>query len=467
MNAKRLTWFGLVAMGILLVGGFYGVLEKRFVEGDIYPHYASYLSEPLGTSALYETLERHPGFTVERNITHLNSVKGLTEDTALLLLGLPRESIETMRAPQDSPVIKAVAEGARLVITVNPELVPEKFQPSQSEQEKDWLERRRELREKQLRERSELSDPPAESDPPEKEAEKEAENEDNGKDEEESSSSEDAEGKGEGEEDEKETFEEMMTRVIGPKLTNRLEFELAGVKPFERPEGGWELKPGRGARDFEPPLPLPNWYSQFRFEKPDRKWRVIARIGKEPVVIERDFGVGTIVLATDSFFVSNEALHLGAVPEFLLWMTGGKSRIIFDETIHGSVETGGAMKLIRQYRLQGILIGLLIVIGLWAWRSASALAPGSGEVDQGLIDGHNSVAGEEIGSGLIRLLKKSVPRSSLIQKCIEIRKSGRGLGIQEEQIKKIEEIRRNHQGNPGRFGVVSAYEQITEVLRKL
>ena len=125
-----LTWGALITMGVALIVIFAAVMERRFVEGDIYPYYASFRSDPLGTSAFYETLNELPDYEVSRNVSHLNNISGLDEDTTLLLLGYPRDDLQELRAPEDSPVMKAVKKGARLVITVNPELVPEKFRPA-------------------------------------------------------------------------------------------------------------------------------------------------------------------------------------------------------------------------------------------------------------------------------------------------------------------------------------------------
>ena len=146
-----MTWFGLLVLAIVLFVGFVEVIEKRFAEGGVYPHYASFRSDPLGTSALYESLSGIPGVQVERSVKHLNSLEGLDSDTVLLLLGLTREVKNNLPAPNDSEVVKAIKTGARLVVTINPGLVPEKFLPSTTEEEDAWLERRRELQEERIR----------------------------------------------------------------------------------------------------------------------------------------------------------------------------------------------------------------------------------------------------------------------------------------------------------------------------
>ncbi|MEM1442400.1 MAG: hypothetical protein AAGF67_08660, partial [Verrucomicrobiota bacterium] len=112
LSRRYLTWFGLVLLGIVLGVGFLGVIDKRFAEGGVYPHYASFRSDPLGTSALYESLSTMPDVTAVRNITSLNTVESLDGDTVLLLLGLPRENLGDLRvSPNGSPVLDAVRTG--------------------------------------------------------------------------------------------------------------------------------------------------------------------------------------------------------------------------------------------------------------------------------------------------------------------------------------------------------------------
>lgn len=503
MNKARLfTWIGLSGLAVLLVVGFLEVLERRFAEGDVYPHYASFRNDPLGTSAFYEALERLEGVQVSRNIVHLNTVPGLTDDTVLLLIGYPREGFRDLRAPGDSAVMEAVENGARLVITTNPGLVPEKFEPVRTEEEEDWFERRRKLREKLQRERENPSEEETPSEEEESEGAGKAESRKiakkketapptkkvgNGerKDRKETSAEPDEEdtaeepddeektveakpdspGDSDEDVDEEEKLEREMDSVLGERLTRVLGFQIESLEEFDRPDGGWEVfrgdKPGKGA-----PRAFPSWYSQFHFASLSEEWRVIGTREEEPVVIERPFGKGTVVLISDSFFASNEALHSEPISEFLVWLLGGKKNIVFDETIHGVRETGGAMKLMRRYRVHGIFFGLLAFVILWAWRSSSALAPGSDDLDRGLVSASGGVAGEDTGLGLIRLLRRSVPKEDLISRCIGLWKDGQARDVPPELEEKIASIERSHRSSPKEFTVTKAYEAISSVLRR-
>ncbi|MDF1657921.1 MAG: DUF4350 domain-containing protein [Verrucomicrobiales bacterium] len=429
VSRRYLTWFGLVALAIVLSVGFLEVLGKRFAEGGVYPHYASFRSDPLGTSGFYEALSSLDGIEVVRNIQPLESIDGLHEDSVILLLGLPRESWGDLRATNDSSMFKAVKEGARLVVTINPGLVPEKFQPARTSEEEDWFERRRRLREERIRaeqgERSKIE-------PQDQEV------------------------------DDEEKLELEMDDALGARLTILLEVELESLEEFERPEEGWELSAGTDKSLRE----LPSWYSQFRFKPASESWRIIAEAEDGPVVIERQFGEGSIVLASDSFFVSNEALHLEPVASFLSWLLGDKTQVIFDETIHGSRESGGAMKLIRRYRIHGVFFGMTLFIALWAWRTSSPLAPGDDTTDDGFVGGGEAIAGEETASGLVRMLRKSIEPSKLLPQCVEIWKESQRRTPPEALEKEIAHLLQRHERDKKTNDAVSTYHRLTDCLRR-
>lgn len=480
---------GLVLLGMFLVVGFLEVLEKRFVEGGIYPHYASFRSDPLGTSVFYEALDRIGSLDVSRNVTDLNTVKGLDGDTAILLLGYPRDGFDDIRAPVSSPVLKAVEEGARLVLTINPGLVPEVYRPSLSELEEDWIDRRRWVREERGRREAEEkvkgdpatdstgtdgkesqeipeSPPVVEETKPTVDPEKPGkaavgETKDETKKETKKETKEETK-----EEEEERRIEEEMNSVLGPRLTEKLGFEVGNPVAFTRPEEGWETEPGETASGAPVPPEPPLWLSQYRFKTEDASWKTVLKAEGKPVLIERSLGKGSIVLATDTYFTSNESLHLGGEPELLLWLLGGKRKIVFDETIHGTVETGGAMKLVRRYRAHGFFLGLAGFLILWAWRSASPLVPGNQDLDRGLVGTGGAVVGEATEAGLIRLLRRSIPATDVISRCVEIWRHSATSEASEKIGAAISVIVARHQSDPRRFGAAEAYRAIAELLRK-
>lgn len=445
ISGQPLFLIGLILLGVGFAFAFVRVLELRFSSEELYPYYASHRDDPLGASALHESLDRLEGVSAERNFTALTQISTLDGDSALFLIGLPRTSYGDLRAKDDSPVLRAVKEeGARLVITLNPELVPAMFAPKASSEEEDWLERRRALREKRKEELRKGT------------GEKDGEQGEEGESEEVSS----------GDLDELET---RMEAALGPRLSDFLGAEVADVEKFERPDRGWRTRPGRTLSEEGMPANTPNWRSQYRFGDLAEEWReaVVVGKGKSPVVIERKLGRGSVVLATDSYFASNEALHFegGDNADFLLWLTGGKSRVIFDETIHGSTVSGGAMKLIRKLRLHGFFYGLLVFVALWAWRSASSLAPGDEAIERGLVSGA-AVSGERSESGFVRLLRRSLPAGELIGQCVNLHRESTRTPPVGKVASEIEAAVEKNRERPREFPPAAAYRRIAEILRK-
>ena len=435
MRVKTFFGWGIFALLIIfMIAAFSSIMEMRFSPGDIYPHYSSKRSDPLGTRAFYESLEKMEGMEVSRNVVSLQQIKGLDNDTTLLLLGLQRSALLALRANDESPIIEAVSKGMRLVIVLNPSFVPTLRE--EGGEDRNWFERR-------------------------EQAKKDME-----------------EGDEESEDSKKEKAEEENITEDDESFLNYVGFNLIVPEQFERPEQGWEVsraefegEDGKKALSLAYPEKFPNWYSQFRFKNLGEMWTKVALVEGLPVVVERAYGEGKIVIASDAYFSSNESLWEGANTSFLWWLIGGKSKVVFDETAHGSRENGGIMKLIRRYRLHGFFIGLFIFLALLAWSSGSSLVPGDEGMDLGLATGGEAVSGEDASSGLIRLLRRSIPPREMLDRCAEVWKQGHGdksgvISLDESQHKQMEQLLTSRRDNPKSLPLSEAYRKLIQVLKK-
>ena len=72
---------------IFFLYGVTKLLALRFEEGDVYPAYSSLRYDPLGTRALYESLESILGDSVTRNHDSLSRL-AQEEDSTLMYLGV-------------------------------------------------------------------------------------------------------------------------------------------------------------------------------------------------------------------------------------------------------------------------------------------------------------------------------------------------------------------------------------------
>jgi hypothetical protein len=174
-------------------------------------------------------------------------------------------------------------------------------------------------------------------------------------------------------------------------------------------------------------LPLPSsleWHSGIILTNVDKAWQTIYSRGTNPVVVERKFGRGTVVIATDSYFVSNEAMLKDRHADFLAWLVGSSKTVVFDEAHLGTVETSGVSGLMRKYRLYWFIAGLILLAALFIWKNTLSLVPPHAEQRQ---EGY--ITGKEAAAGFVNLLRRNIPMSSLLETCFdEWRKSAAQSG---------------------------------------
>jgi hypothetical protein len=177
-------------------------------------------------------------------------------------------------------------------------------------------------------------------------------------------------------------------------------------------------------RDAPDDLPLPRSigvHSALYFSKLDPDWRVLyarlAGTNVHPVVVERVFGKGSIVLSADSYYFSNEALRAEREPGLLAWFLGPAREVIFEETHLGVQEDPGVMTLARKYRLGGLFLALALLGGLFIWRNSASFMPPDEE--QLAWERGAQVEGKDSASGFINLLRRNIAPADLMKVCLE------------------------------------------------
>jgi hypothetical protein len=178
-----------------------------------------------------------------------------------------------------------------------------------------------------------------------------------------------------------------------------------------------------------PPLPLEehlSWHSGVAFQPAHPEWRPIYEAERGAVVVERNFGHGSVVLASDSFFASNEAMLADRAPRFLAWLTGANRRVVFDESHLNVREDPSIATLLRRYGLSGFVIGLVALIALWLWRNATySLVPPRPSVRADEV-----VSGRDSFSGLVHLLRRGIAPAQLLEVCRSEWKKSAGAAAQ-------------------------------------
>lgn len=347
----------LVIVALLLAGAFlYGVIdlfELRFASGANYPPYSTLRSDPLGTKAFFEGVGKVPGMTVMRNLDALNRVHGM-RGTTLFLLGLDPGAFERLDLPTARALEDFALRGGRIVITFKP--VHAQVKAGAGEQT-----------------------PLANDTPP-----------DNASD--------------------RNQAEEETTPALYVALTERWCLGLD-----ER--GLWDGKPERARRaaDFDARLPVAlSCHTALHFVLQDEGWETIYDRDDLPVLIERSYGKGRIVLSADSFFISNEAMKTERHPDLLAWLIGPSHTVLFDETHLGIARTPGIAALIRTHGLAPFFGALALLALLYIWRNAAAFLPPPAATTREDIDW-----GKDFSSGLTNLLRRNIPAEQVLETCLE------------------------------------------------
>ena len=205
--------------------------------------------------------------------------------------------------------------------------------------------------------------------------------------------------------------------------------------------------------------PKISWHSALHFKDSAPVWKNVYASGEFPVVLERAMGEGTIVLASDSYFASNEALRRERHAAFLSWLVGKNRRVVFDETHLGINESPGVSTLMRRYHLGGLIAGLIVLAVLAIWRNSARLLPATEDRAQT----EEIVAGKDSFAGFVNLLRRNVTPPELLPLCLEqwAKFMPQQAAKSKTKIDRAREILEQSGRNP-----VAAYQEIARTLHE-
>jgi hypothetical protein len=150
---------------------------------------------------------------------------------------------------------------------------------------------------------------------------------------------------------------------------------------------------------------------------------VLARLGDRITIAQRSLGTGSVLVCSDTYFLSNEALWKQPRAEFISWLLGDATRLIFDEPhldASGALgDQAGIMTLARQHGLSGLFVAGLLLFALFIWRNCTSLVPRDEAADLGLRQAGGAVAGQSSASGLEGLLRRGIRPHDLLKRCFE------------------------------------------------
>ncbi len=350
----------LVLAPVLLLGyGLVALFEWRFAQGDVYPAYSTLRADALGAQIFYESLRELPEVQASRNTERLDLIQP-DESTAIFLLGVPPRWIPQRVARQVSAL---ALEGGRVVVSFAH--VAQRRTWEDEEDEEEALEREEEA-------------------------------------------AEDAEEALEEDEEEPQDGVVSTNRVAGPPVRWGVAFHFD--RDDEEDVLPSQAVPLEDASTYGPVT----WKSALFFTPGSNAWNILYARDGQPVLIERSWGRGSLVLVADSYFLSNEALLKERQSALLARLVGSCRRIVFDESHLGIQHRPGLMNLVWKYRLQGLAAGLVVLALLFLWKSFARFLPLDPEAPEEEV-----VSGMTAHEGYVQLLRRTVPVHDLPRVCLE------------------------------------------------
>ena len=383
--SKTIRSFVLALVLLSLIGGVVHLFILRFETGDIYPAYSSLRSDPLGARALYESLQNFDDIVVRRNYQLLRSV-ALEHDTTFFYLGVSPPEYDSVSKEVAKVFDRLTQSGGRVVVSYLP--ANKKIETKTCDEDKLNTE--------------DNTEPAIDN-----EIQDSKQN------------------------DQKRIDRQSKKKPESPKADELESPTSPAKKKFVSMKQHWGI-----GFDFNENLPfkddkylaiqattdrpgLPNnisWHTNLYFEMFDDAWQVIYTCKGRPVIIEREFGEGTIVLSADSFFVSNEALRSERYPQLLIWLMGSNSSIVFDEAHFGIYKQPGVASLLRHYRFHWFFAVLAALALLFVWKNAVYFVPPFKDDDS---NGTEMVSEKDYTQGLIALLRRNLGGSKILEVCGE------------------------------------------------
>lgn len=408
-----------LAILLLLLGlGIGLLLHFRLGAGDVYPKYSSLRADPLGLRLLHDSLESIPGLQVSRWHQDLSKL-GPGGERTLVLAGMSGWRWGSLELKQLNALDAAVRQGDRLVLCFSSPVI--------GGADHRWpydAELMRKRREEQERFEREMKKRLGQKDAPEEKKEG-GDGESKGDDPKDAGDAEGADKPREITSQREWTFYgtdasvEQVRRLWGLDLRARWFVpkgeagEPVGLPTHRRPPIESVVPAVLHPNLKDPSLPQSlAWGGSVycRFEQ-GAPWRVLYERSGLPVLAEMQHGKGSIVIATDTRFLSNEGLDESPNAPLLNWLLGNPLEVVFEESHLGVVTERGIASLARHYGLLPAMCLLILAGLLHAWRLAARFVPPPSE-PQSLALEFNPTAGLE------SLLRRAVPQSGVFGACL-------------------------------------------------
>ncbi|MCJ8502671.1 DUF4350 domain-containing protein [Desulfatitalea alkaliphila] len=397
------------AVFILGVGWLFWL---RFQAGDLYPPYSSLRGDPLGTQVLFESVQALTHGKAQRHFRPLDQLV-LTADTTFLVSGVTGRAPFLEMAGWQRLLQQLEEGGGRLVVT----LVP----PG-----------------------SVLREDPGAHTAPSDAAETTAQTD--------------------GTDSDAAAGDDVTPSAPVQSDNDTHLLDLLGLSLLPAPSGDLD---DFAVRAGGAPATLPDripWRAPQHFAPDHPDWQVIYRWHDRPVMLQRTWGRGTVVLAGDSYLLSNEALREHRYSALLTWWLQLPNLLVVDEFHLGLAKQPGIAGLMRKFRLQAPAAALLLLALLIIWRHAAPLVP---EPPAPPADRVQSAIDQGAQDGWIALMQRHVAVADLIAVCHAAWRAGPAIHrIPEERVARVAALLEQTDAATRRKDPVGLYRRICQLLKQ-
>lgn len=397
-------------VAILFGVGLTQLFLLRFEAGDVYPAYSSLRTDPLGIRVLYESIAQVGENSLRRNFRPPDHI-AMTSRTTLLVCGLGSNGAFLVTKQFHTLMDRVAESGGRLVLTFSTRLRTRHEVTGEEEEEQDGD-----------------GSPPCETD-------ESSENGDNGNP---------------PDDDVGEAPDEWHGAAsLGMDFKQAAADDMADT--------------ASGAGDIEDGLPdMIPWRTTLYFDLKDEAWQALYAWQQKPVVVQRSWGRGTVVMVADSYLFSNEAMRSHRCTGLMAWLTVPGHTVVFDEFHHGLSHQPGIATLARQYRLHGVFGALLVVVALFGWRQAAVFVPPARTEEES----GKPAMGRDTGQGLVDLARRHIPSSKLLTVCFDAWQPHQERSVPQNLVAQIRDMTQAAVENPKQNDPVTIYRRICELLKQ-
>ena len=397
--------FRLVFSAFLMAAFLIGIVRLfllRFETGDVYPPYSSLRSDPLGTKVFYQSLDNLEKITAKRNYFLLSKIKS-GQGVTFFYLGAKIFNTDSVCKDLLESFEHIANSGGRLVIAFFPK-IKNRVKPLYQEKTSEHS------KENSLKE---------------------------------------SKDHGQAEDD----------RFVS--LSERWGVSIKYDETKKKNKKN-DFIAESNAQGLHRPV---FFHTAKYFDDLSDSWKVIYALGDHPVIIERKLGKGTVVLSSDSYFFSNEALHEQRHPELLAHFMGLNSTALFDETHFGINKSFGVVYFIEKYRFYWFVAGIVLLAVLFVWKNSICFVPP--HIDEHEGDEESFVSDKDYTQGLISLLRRNIPKGRILKVCVEEwgKSMEQGKTVNHDKHELIKEVvERKELGGQKYLDPVSGYNTISKIL---